>query len=130
MRCQLSARTNWSSGCWTKSCCQGFEVEFIVDDRPLARRLHDNGVNVVVGDPRRTDTFLEADLSPSTCVIIEDNGRRSPARSFLKGAGCRRHVSFICSASGQRPPRNEQKSSTPTSRDVLPVDGGVVRQTR
>ena len=58
----------------------GFEVEFIVDDRPLARRLHDNGVNVVVGDPRRTDTFLKADLSPSTCVIVEDNGRRSPRK--------------------------------------------------
>jgi nanoRNase/pAp phosphatase (c-di-AMP/oligoRNAs hydrolase) len=58
----------------------GFEVEFIVEDRTLARRLHDNGVNVVVGDPRRTDTYLKADLSPSTCVIIEDNGRRSPRK--------------------------------------------------
>ncbi len=58
----------------------GFEVEFIIENRPLARRLHDNGVNVVVGDPRRTDTFLKADFGPSTCVIIEDNGRRSPRR--------------------------------------------------
>ena len=58
----------------------GFEVEFIVEDKPLARRLHDNGVNVVAGDPRRTDTFLKADLSPSTCVIVEDNGRRSPRK--------------------------------------------------
>jgi nanoRNase/pAp phosphatase (c-di-AMP/oligoRNAs hydrolase) len=58
----------------------GFEVEFIIENRPLARRLHDAGVTVVVGDPRRTDTFLKADLGPSTCVIIEDNGRRSPRR--------------------------------------------------
>ena len=58
----------------------GFEVEFIVEDRPLARRLHDNGVNVLVGDPRRTDTFLKAGLTPSTCVIVEDNGRRSPRK--------------------------------------------------
>ena len=55
----------------------GFEVEFIVESRPVARRLHDAGVHIVVGDPRRTDTYLKADLSPSTCVIIEDNGRRS-----------------------------------------------------
>src|SRR6478609_8102811 len=55
----------------------GFEVEFIIENRPLARRLHDAGVTVVVGDPRRTDTYLKADLTPSTCVIIEDNGRRS-----------------------------------------------------
>ncbi len=57
-----------------------FQVEFIVDNRPLARRLHDAGVRVMVGDPRRTDTFVKADLGPSTCVIIEDNGRRSLKR--------------------------------------------------
>src|SRR5882672_10241639 len=55
----------------------GYEVEFIVEGRAVARRLHDAGVNVVVGDPRRTDTYLKADLSPGTCVIVEDNGRRS-----------------------------------------------------
>jgi nanoRNase/pAp phosphatase (c-di-AMP/oligoRNAs hydrolase) len=55
----------------------GFEVEFIVESKPLARRLHDAGVTVTVGDPRRTDTFVKADLGPGTCVIIEDNGKRS-----------------------------------------------------
>jgi len=55
----------------------GFEVEFIVESKPSARRLHDAGVHVVSGDPRRTDTYLKADLTPGTCVIIEDNGRRS-----------------------------------------------------
>src|SRR2546426_8688743 len=55
----------------------GFEVEFIVENRPLARRLHDAGVHVIGADPRRTDTFVKADLGPSTCVIVEDNGRRS-----------------------------------------------------
>jgi len=58
----------------------GFEVEFIVENRPLARRLHDSGVRIVAGDPRRTDTFVKADLGPSTCVIVEDNGRRSPKK--------------------------------------------------
>jgi hypothetical protein len=55
----------------------GFDVEFIVENRPLARRLHDAGVHVGGGDPRRTDTFVKADLGPGTCVIIEDNGHRS-----------------------------------------------------
>src|SRR5437773_2114445 len=55
----------------------GFEVEFIVESRPVARRLHDAGVHIAAGDPKRTDTYLKADLSPSTCIIIEDNGRRS-----------------------------------------------------
>jgi nanoRNase/pAp phosphatase (c-di-AMP/oligoRNAs hydrolase) len=58
----------------------GFEVEFVVENRPAARRLHEAGITVVVGDPRRTDTFLKADLTPGTVVIIEDNGRRSPRR--------------------------------------------------
>jgi nanoRNase/pAp phosphatase (c-di-AMP/oligoRNAs hydrolase) len=55
----------------------GFEVEFIIENRPLARRLHEAGVTVTVGDPRRTDTYLKADIGPSTCVIVEDNGKRA-----------------------------------------------------
>jgi len=58
----------------------GFEVEFIVDNRPLARRLHEADVTVTLGDPRRTETWLKADIGPSTCVIIEDNGRRNPRK--------------------------------------------------
>src|SRR5215510_12028485 len=58
----------------------GFEVEFIVETRPLARRLHEAGVTVTAGDPRRTDTWLKADIGPSTCVIIEDNGKRNPKK--------------------------------------------------
>jgi nanoRNase/pAp phosphatase (c-di-AMP/oligoRNAs hydrolase) len=58
----------------------GFEVEFIVENRPLARRLHEGGVTVTAGDPRRTDTWLKADIGPSTCVIVEDNGRRNPKK--------------------------------------------------
>ena len=58
----------------------GFDVEFIVENRSAARRLHEAGVNVIGGDPRRTDTFVKADVGPSTCVIIQDNGRRNPKR--------------------------------------------------
>ena len=64
----------------------GFEVEFIVEKGPLARRLHEAGVNVTAGDPRRTDTWVKADLGPSTCVIVEDNGRRSP-KKILEAIG-------------------------------------------
>ena len=55
----------------------GFEVEFIVENRLAARRLHDAGIHVIAGDPRRTDTFVKASLGPGTCVIVEDNGRSS-----------------------------------------------------
>jgi len=55
----------------------GFEVEFIVESRPFARRLNDAKIHATVGEPRHIDTYLKADLSPSTCVIIEDNGKRS-----------------------------------------------------
>src|SRR4030088_2846919 len=55
----------------------GFEVEFIIERKTVARRLHDAGVTVTAGDPRRTDTFVKAGLGPGTCVIVEDNGKRS-----------------------------------------------------
>ena len=57
-----------------------FDVHFLVKNRPLARRLVDEGLSVTVADPTRLDTYLRLDLSPTTCVIIEDNGRRSLKR--------------------------------------------------
>ena len=54
-----------------------FEVDFLVESRPLARRLHDAGIQIAAGDPRRLDTYLKADISPSTCFIVQNNGRRS-----------------------------------------------------
>jgi nanoRNase/pAp phosphatase (c-di-AMP/oligoRNAs hydrolase) len=66
-----------------------FEIEFLVESRPLARRLHDGGIQVAIGDPRRVDTYVKADLSPSTCFIIEENGRRSIRKivSAVRDAG-------------------------------------------
>jgi nanoRNase/pAp phosphatase (c-di-AMP/oligoRNAs hydrolase) len=66
-----------------------FEVDFLVESRPLARRLHDAGIAVSAGDPRRVDTYLKADISPSTCFIVEDNGRRSVKKvlSAIRDAG-------------------------------------------
>lgn len=53
------------------------EVEFVVESKALARRLHDAGATVVAADPRRVDTFVKADLLPTTSVIIEDARQRS-----------------------------------------------------
>src|SRR3979409_915362 len=84
----------------------GFEVEFIVENRPLARRLHEGGVTVTTGDPRRTDTYLKADIGPSTCVIIEDNGKRSikkPLEAVRDAGGALVYVLGIGgAATGQR----------------------------
>jgi nanoRNase/pAp phosphatase (c-di-AMP/oligoRNAs hydrolase) len=57
-----------------------FDVEFLVESRPLARRLVEDGVSVTVADPKRMDAWVRADLTPTTCVILEDNGRRSLKR--------------------------------------------------
>ena len=53
-----------------------FEVDFLTESRPLARRLHDAGIPITAGDPRRIDTYLKADLSPSTCFIVQNTWRR------------------------------------------------------
>ena len=52
------------------------DVEFLVESRALARKLQAAGLPVNVGEIRRTDTYIKADVSPQTCIIIEDTGRR------------------------------------------------------
>jgi nanoRNase/pAp phosphatase (c-di-AMP/oligoRNAs hydrolase) len=52
------------------------DVDFLVESRALAKKLQIAGLPVTVGDIRRTDTYIKADISPQTCVIIEDTGIR------------------------------------------------------
>jgi nanoRNase/pAp phosphatase (c-di-AMP/oligoRNAs hydrolase) len=53
------------------------DLELVVESRVLARRLHDAGATVTTADPKRVDTFVKADLLPTTSVIIEDAHQRN-----------------------------------------------------
>ncbi len=58
----------------------GFELDVLVESPALARRFDETAFGIRVGDAKRVDTYVRADLTPATCVIIEDNGRRSLRR--------------------------------------------------
>ena len=77
MRCLAVCQTDLVMRMLSEILLPSFEVEFLVESRPLARRLSDAGMNVTAADLGRTDTYLKADLTPGTCVVIEDNGRKS-----------------------------------------------------
>src|SRR4029079_7736566 len=77
MRCLAACQTELAIRMLDEILLPSFEVEFIVESKPLARRLHDSGLNVIYGNLRRTDTYVKADLTPGTCVVVEDNGRKS-----------------------------------------------------
>ena len=66
-----------------------FDVEFLLEAGPLSRRLHDAGLPIRTGDPKRVDTYLKADISPTTCFIVEDNGKKSIRKplSAIRDAG-------------------------------------------
>jgi nanoRNase/pAp phosphatase (c-di-AMP/oligoRNAs hydrolase) len=66
-----------------------FDIEFLVESRPLARRLVEDGVSATVADIKRTDTYVRADLTPGTCVIVEDTGRKGLKRvvTAIRDAG-------------------------------------------
>ena len=89
-------------------------VEFLVQNRALARRLHEAGTHAMVGDPRRVDSYLKADISPSTCVIVEDNGKQSlkPILEAIHDAG---GPSSMCSVSASMPAPSGRMSCAPSS---------------
>ena len=80
MRCLAACQTELAIRMLDEILLPSFDVQFLVESKPLARRLHDSGLNVSCGDLKRTDTYLKADLTPGTCVVVEDNGRRSLRR--------------------------------------------------
>ena len=89
-----------------------FEVDFLVESRPLARRLHDAGIAITAGDPRRVDTYLKADITPNTCFIVEDNGRRSIKKivdAVRDAGGTLIYVLHTGKRGGQRPRRRARR---------------------
>src|SRR5947207_6890531 len=76
MRCLAVCQDELVIRLLDESLRPSFEVEFIVESKPVARRLHDAGLSAISGDPRRADTYIKADIGPSTCVLIEDNAKR------------------------------------------------------
>ncbi|MBM64269.1 MAG: hypothetical protein CL484_15075 [Acidobacteria bacterium] len=48
-------------------------IEFIVNNEALSKKLIAAGVLVHTGDTHKIGTYLNADLDPTTCVLIEDH---------------------------------------------------------
>lgn len=105
MRCLAVCQTELAVKVLETALQPSFEAEFLLENRALARRLHDAGLNVTVGDPRRTDTYLKADLSPTTCVIVEDTGKpglRKKLAAIRDAGGTLVYVLGIGTANGRR----------------------------
>jgi nanoRNase/pAp phosphatase (c-di-AMP/oligoRNAs hydrolase) len=82
-----------------------YEVEFLVESRPLARRLAEAGLPVTTGDPRRVETYLKADLTPTTPVLVEDNGRRSVKRTVQAVSDAGGTLIYVLRVGGRRQDR-------------------------
>ncbi|MPZ19673.1 MAG: hypothetical protein GEV06_17395 [Luteitalea sp.] len=80
MKCLAICQTELMVRTLDRILSSTFDVDFLVENRALARRLHDAGIRVTAADCCRVDTYLKADLSPQTCVIVEDHRRRSLRR--------------------------------------------------
>lgn len=75
MRCVAVCQTELVVRMLETALASSFETEFLIESRPLARKLHEAGIRTTTGDLSRVDTYLKADLGPTTCVLVEDTGR-------------------------------------------------------
>ena len=89
MRCVAVCQDEFVAKTLHQALSEALDIEFIVGDRMPARRLHDAGIPVRAADPRRIDTYLRANVTPTTCLIVEDNGKRSlrPILEAISEAG-------------------------------------------
>ncbi len=76
MRCLAVCHTELMVRLLEAVLTPGVEFEALLESGPLARKLHASGTGTIVGDQKRVDTYVKADLTPGTCVLVEDNGRK------------------------------------------------------
>ncbi len=77
MRCLAICHTELVVRLLSAVLTPDYELDVLVEGPALASRFHDNRLSISVGDAKRVDTYVRADLTPATCIIVEDNGRRS-----------------------------------------------------
>ena len=98
-----------------------FDVEFLVESRPLARRLHDAGVAVVAGDLRSAPTPTSRPTSPRAPASSSKTTAGAASKKSPRGhARRRRRRSSTCSArrrpaDGRQARRTSSAPSSPTS---------------
>ena len=52
-----------------------FDIGFLVKDQTQGRRLSNAGIQTLVGDPHHAKTYVQANVTADTCIIVEDTGR-------------------------------------------------------
>ena len=53
------------------------DVEFLVESRPLGRRLTEEGLKVTVTDCTRCDSYVKVDLTPQDLAAVPEKDRAS-----------------------------------------------------
>ena len=80
MRCVGVCQTAVVARNLQRALATSVDLHVLLGDRAVARQLHDSGLAVHVADPHRVDSYLKMDVDPTTCVIVEEDGRHSLKR--------------------------------------------------
>ena len=87
MRCLAVCQTELAIRMLDEILLPSFEVEFLVENKPLARRLHEGGMSVTAGDPRRTQSRERTHAARTKPIIAAVPVRWSAARIDNHSAG-------------------------------------------
>ena len=83
MRCVAVCQTALVARNIHRALGSGLELDVLIKDSAMSKRLHDVGIPTSVINPRIVDSYLKLNVGPSTCIIVEDDGRHS-LRSTLR----------------------------------------------
>ena len=97
-----------------------FEVEFLLEAGPLARRLNEADLPITTGDPRKVETYLKADISPTTSLIVEDNGKKSIRKTLAAIRDAGGTLTYVVHTGIAVKPRNSEalKAEFPDAADM------------
>ena len=90
------------------------DIEFLVEERPQGRRLGSTGIPTRVGDPCQIKTYLKANVTAATCIIVEDNGRRNIQAILEAAAGAGISLFYVLLVGDRKYDPSKNTSATPT----------------
>ena len=74
-----------------RALASNLDIQFLIGSRAAAGRLAALGIEARVADPSEARSYLEAGVTPATCLIVEDDGTRDlqPLLQAMTDAGAK-----------------------------------------
>ena len=101
MKCVAVCRTALVARNLYLALSPSLELDVLIQDRAIARRLQAAGIPARVADPGKVESYEQTGIVSDTCVVVEDDGRHRLRRTLRTLSDLGAQLIYVLSVGGR-----------------------------